>query len=120
MYVLYPCCKADTVTAVQNVLEACPQVAQKLHGLDLLVHPPEIAPARDYQWFNPSTGLEHHVSTSHWVEVSLTGQVEIVAHLAGLADRLAGLEVRRARALTLLTSFWQRRQKELAQSVAKV
>jgi hypothetical protein len=95
-------------------------VAERLQGLDILVHPPEIAPVRDFHWFDPSSALEHHISTSRWVDVAHSGQVEIVAHLGGLADRLMSVNVGRARALSLLASFWQRRQQDLAKSVAKV
>jgi hypothetical protein len=84
------------------------------------VHCPRNAPVRDYHWVDYHSGQDHHISTRRWAEISSLGEVEVVAHATGVAERLVSLDLNRARQLGAVDNFWKVRQDMLAKSVAEV
>jgi hypothetical protein len=105
---------------VQEALRADADCAARLSGLTMRVHCARHAPVRDYHWVDFDTAEDHHISTRKWAEVSATGEVEVVAHATGVAERLRSLDLGRARQLSAVQSFWRARQDTLARASAEV
>lgn len=105
---------------VQESLRGDPDSPERLKGLSMRVHCPRNAPVRDYHWVDYDSGQDHHISTRRWAEISALGEVEVVAHTTGVAERLKSLDFNRARQLGSVDNFWKSRQDQLAKSVAEV
>eukprot|EP00892_Ulva_mutabilis_P000125 jgi/Ulvmu1/10112/UM006_0062.1 len=110
----------EALTVIQDALHADPEVASRLAGLVLRVHCPRHAPIRDYHWVDYDSGEDFHISTRKWAEIGVAGEVEVVAHRTGVAERLRSLDYRRAHQLSSVAMFWKGRQDALARAAAAV
>lgn len=105
---------------MQDALRGDPEIAERIAGLTLRVHCPRHAPIRDYHWVDFESGEDFHISTRRWAEVGARGEIEVVAHRTGVAERLRSLDYARAHQLSAVGAFWKGRQDALARAVAQV